>query len=56
MKTIIYTHPSAGSFNHEILNRLTNYFSKYDEDFQLIDFDEYSVFGYYRVLDYIIKL
>lgn len=37
MKTIIYTHPSAASFNHEILNRLSNYFSKYDEDFQLID-------------------
>lgn len=37
MKTIIYTHPYAGSFNHEILNRLTNSFSKNDEEFEIID-------------------
>ncbi|WP_334331855.1 NAD(P)H-dependent oxidoreductase [Companilactobacillus sp. HBUAS59544] len=37
MKTIIYTHPNAGSFNHEILNRLSNYFSRNDEEFQVID-------------------
>ena len=37
MKTIIYTHPYAGSFNHEILNRLSNSFSKIDEDFQIIN-------------------
>ena len=37
MKTVIYTHPYAGSFNHEILNRLTNSFSKNDEEFEIID-------------------
>ncbi len=37
MKTIIYTHPYAGSFNHEILNRLTNGFSKNDEEYEIID-------------------
>jgi len=37
MKTVIYTHPSAGSFNHEVLNRLSNSFSKNDADFQVID-------------------
>jgi len=37
MKTIIYTHPYAGSFNHEILNRLSNSFSKNDEEFEIID-------------------
>ena len=37
MKTIIYTHPYAGSFNHEILNRLSNYFSMQDEEFEVIN-------------------
>lgn len=37
MKTIIYTHPYAGSFNHEILNRLTNDFSKNDEEYEIIN-------------------
>lgn len=37
MKTIIYTHPNAGSFNHEVLNRLSNHFSRNDEEFQVID-------------------
>ena len=37
MKTVIYTHPYTGSFNHEILNRLTNSFSKNDEEFEIID-------------------
>ncbi|APU70636.1 NAD(P)H dehydrogenase [Companilactobacillus crustorum] len=37
MKTIIYAHPFPGSFNHEILNRLSNSFSKNDEEFELID-------------------
>jgi len=37
MKTIIYTHPSASSFNHEILNRLSHYFSRNDEEFEMID-------------------
>lgn len=37
MKTIIYTHPNAGSFNHEILNTLSNYFSRNDEEFEVID-------------------
>lgn len=37
MKTIIYTHPYVGSFNHEILNRLSNSFSKNDEEFEIID-------------------
>lgn len=37
MKTIIYAHPYAGSFNHEILNRLSNYFSMHDEEFEIID-------------------
>lgn len=37
MKTIIYAHPYAGSFNHEILNRLSNSFSKNDEEFELIN-------------------
>ncbi|MFH5810154.1 NAD(P)H-dependent oxidoreductase [Companilactobacillus sp. FL22-1] len=37
MKTIIYTHPYAGSFNHEILNRLTFSFSKNDEEFEVIN-------------------
>jgi len=37
MKTIIYAHPYAGSFNHEILNRLSNSFSKHDEEFEIID-------------------
>jgi len=37
MKTIIYAHPYPGSFNHEILNRLSYSFSKYDDDFQIID-------------------
>jgi len=37
MKTIIYAHPYQGSFNHEILNRLSNSFSKNDEEFEIID-------------------
>ena len=37
MKTIIYTHPNASSFNHEILNTLSNYFSRNDAEFQVID-------------------
>jgi len=37
MKTIIYAHPYAGSFNHEIMNRLSNYFSINDEEFEIID-------------------
>lgn len=37
MKTIIYAHPYVGSFNHEILNRLSNYFSMHDEEFEIID-------------------
>lgn len=37
MKTIIYAHPYAGSFNHEILNRLSNSFSRNDAEFEVID-------------------
>lgn len=44
MKTIIYAHPYAGSFNHEILNRLSNAFSMNDEEFEIIDLyaDEFN--------------
>ncbi|KRN99921.1 NAD(P)H-dependent oxidoreductase [Companilactobacillus kimchiensis] len=37
MKTIIYAHPYVGSFNHEILNRLSNSFSMNDEEFEVIN-------------------
>ncbi|MQS75380.1 NAD(P)H-dependent oxidoreductase [Companilactobacillus halodurans] len=44
MKTIIYTHPYPGSFNHEILNRLSWYFSRNDEEYEIIDpyFDNFN--------------
>lgn len=37
MKTIIYTHPYAGSFNHAILTRLTKYFDAKKQAYQVID-------------------
>ncbi|MDR4933083.1 NAD(P)H-dependent oxidoreductase [Companilactobacillus paralimentarius] len=37
MKTIIYTHPNTSSFNHEILNTLSNYFNRNDEEFEVIN-------------------
>ncbi|AUI71909.1 NAD(P)H-dependent oxidoreductase [Companilactobacillus alimentarius] len=40
MKTIIYAHPNASSFNHEILNRLSNHLSRNDEEYQIIDLYE----------------
>ena len=37
MKTIVYTHPYSGSFNHAILTRLTDYFESEGQDYQVID-------------------
>lgn len=37
MKTIIYTHPYNGSFNHAILETMTNYFDTKNEPYQVID-------------------
>ncbi|WP_125761620.1 NAD(P)H-dependent oxidoreductase [Companilactobacillus hulinensis] len=37
MKTIIYTHPYNNSFNHAILNTMTNYFDSNNEAYQIID-------------------
>lgn len=37
MKTNIYAHPYAGSFNHAILTRLTEYFDAEKQAYQVID-------------------
>jgi putative NADPH-quinone reductase len=37
MKTIVYTHPYSGSFNHAILTRLTAYFDTAHQPYQVID-------------------
>lgn len=37
MKTIVYTHPYSGSFNHAILTNLTDYFDSEGQDYQVID-------------------
>jgi Putative NADPH-quinone reductase (modulator of drug activity B) len=37
MKTIIYTHPYSGSFNHAILQSLTDYFDRTNQEYQVID-------------------
>ncbi|WP_057766636.1 NAD(P)H-dependent oxidoreductase [Companilactobacillus tucceti] len=37
MKTVIYTHPYNRSFNHAILQNLTDYFDRTNQDYQVID-------------------
>ncbi|NLR10346.1 MULTISPECIES: NAD(P)H-dependent oxidoreductase [Lactobacillaceae] len=37
MKTIVYAHPYEGSLNHAILARMTAYFTKMHQDYQVID-------------------
>lgn len=37
MKTIIYTHPYNGSFNHAILKTMTDHFDTKNEAYQVID-------------------
>lgn len=37
MKTIIYTHPYDGSYNHAILSTLTKYFDETSQPYQVID-------------------
>ncbi len=40
MKTIIYTHPYTGSFNHAILTRLIDSYTAKHEPYQVIDLYE----------------
>lgn len=37
MKTIVYAHPYEGSLNHAILERMTAYFTKTKQAYQVID-------------------
>ncbi|WP_125588356.1 NAD(P)H-dependent oxidoreductase [Companilactobacillus jidongensis] len=37
MKTIIYTHPYKGSFNHAILKTMADYFDRNRQEYQIID-------------------